>query len=88
MSHVRFTALSAVQDAAPVINSLSDTTLSPGEALTINGNNFGASQGSSTVDVRGVVQTVNTWSNTTITISSVSLTGVPNGSAYVRVDVN
>lgn len=73
---------------SPNITSLSDTTLQVGDSLTINGENFGDTQGTSTVDIGGVLQTVATWSDTQITITTVDISGIPNGSAYVRVDVN
>ena len=76
------------QQPSPVITSLSDNTLTAGESLTIFGTSFKAVQGTSTVDINGVAQTVNNWSDTEITINTVDITGIPNGSYYVRVDVN
>lgn len=74
----------------PTITNVNPSTISSGDSVTITGTNFGASQGSSTVDIGGVTQTVNTWSDTSLTINSASLAGIPTSvtSVYVRVDVN
>ena len=49
-------------------------------SMVISGTNFGALQtGAATVTVGGVTQTVNTWSNTTLTINSLARGGLPYG---------
>src|SRR5580658_3210132 len=58
---------------APVITSVSATTGSIGSQVTINGSNFGATQGSSVVLLNGTAVAVNTWSATSISIT------VPSG---------
>jgi RHS repeat-associated protein len=54
---------------APVITSVSATTGSVGSHVTINGLNFGASQGGSLVTLNDVPATINSWSNTSIVIT-------------------
>ena len=74
---------------SPNITNVTPSTVANGSTnVVVTGTNFGATQGSSTLDIAGVIQTGLTWSDTSITIPTVDLTGVPNGSAYVRVDVN
>ena len=74
---------------SPTITNVTPSTVSDGETnVVITGTNFGAAQGTSTVDVGGVTQTGLTWSDTSITIPTLDLTGVPDGTALVRVDVN
>ena len=52
--------------SAPAITSLAPTSGSVGTAVTITGNNFGASQGSSTVAFNGADAVPASWSDTTI----------------------
>jgi RHS repeat-associated protein len=54
---------------APIIASVSATTGSVGSRVTINGLNFGSSQGSSLVTLNDVPVTINSWSNSTIVIT-------------------
>jgi hypothetical protein len=54
---------------APVITSVSATTGSIGSQVTINGSNFGATQGSSVVLLNGTAVAVNTCSATSISIT-------------------
>lgn len=51
----------------PAISSLSASSGSVGDSITITGTNFGSSQGSSTVAFTGVAATVSFWSDTSIT---------------------
>ncbi len=69
----------------PTISSLSPTSGAPGVAVTINGSNFGASQGTSTVTFNGTpITTITSWIATRI------VTVVPAGASTgpVRVTVN
>jgi RHS repeat-associated protein len=79
LNTVRFDSVSVNSAAspAPVIASLSATTGAIGSQVTIAGSNFGATQGSSTVLLSDIPMTVNSWSNTsiTVTISSGAVTG-------------
>jgi hypothetical protein len=53
------------------ITSVTPSSFDSGVAgIVIAGSNFGASQGSSTVDIGAQAQTVTAWSNTSITITS------------------
>lgn len=64
-------ALKEALSGGLAITSVTPSTFDSGVAgIVIAGNNFGASQGSSTVDIGGVAQTVTSWSNTSITITS------------------
>jgi len=77
----------------PVVTSLSPTSGPVGTQVQINGNNFGATQGTSTITVNGVAASVNSWSNlqitatvpstatsgqVTVTVGGASSTGNPN----------
>jgi YD repeat-containing protein len=61
----------------PSITSLSPATGAPGTTVTITGQNFGASQGSSVVRFNGAAATVIGWSATSIsvTVPSAATTG-------------
>ncbi len=59
--------------SAPVITSLNEPAGPAGGTVIINGVNFGATQGTSTVSVGGAPATVVAWSNTQITVT------VPSG---------
>jgi len=65
----------------PVINSLSVGTLAIGASLTINGQNFGAGQGTSTVTFNGTAAIPTSWNNNTIVVP------VPNGATGGNVVV-
>jgi hypothetical protein len=65
----------------PSISSISPTSGTVGTAVTINGTNFGATQGTSTVKFNGTTATPSSWSNTSITAS------VPSGAATGNVVV-
>jgi hypothetical protein len=62
---------------APNISGISPATGPAGTQVIISGSNFGASQGSSVVTLRGAPVTVNSWSasSITITIPSAATTG-------------
>lgn len=64
--------------AAPTISSLSVTSGTVGTSVTINGSNFGNSQGSSTVTFNGVIATPTSWSKTRIvtTVPTNATTGL------------
>lgn len=66
-------------DSAPSITDAGDESYYPGESITITGTGFGASQGAGSVrisptnnvaDGGAVTQTVTSWSNTSITITT------------------
>ena len=61
--------LFTVTTPSPSIASLSLTQGPIGANLTVNGANFGASQGSSTVTFNGVVATTSSWGSSTINLS-------------------
>jgi hypothetical protein len=69
---------------APVINSLSPTSGAAGLSVTINGSNFGSSQGSSTVNFGGTQASVTLWSATSIAVKVPSLSA---GAVNVTVSV-
>jgi YD repeat-containing protein len=53
----------------PVITSLSPTSGAVGTSVTINGSGFGASQGTSSVQLNGAATTVTSWSATQIVVT-------------------
>jgi hypothetical protein len=55
--------------SSPEISSVSANYGAPYASITLAGTNFGASQGASTVTFNRVAATVNTWSNTAISVS-------------------
>jgi len=55
-----------VSSPTPAISSLSPASGAVGTAVTINGTNFGAAQGSSTVTFNGTAATPTSWSATSI----------------------
>ncbi|PYU73062.1 MAG: hypothetical protein DMG49_06730, partial [Acidobacteria bacterium] len=54
---------------APLISSVSATTGSVGSQVVISGTGFGAAQSNSLVMLNGAAVTVNSWSNTSVTIT-------------------
>jgi regulation of enolase protein 1 (concanavalin A-like superfamily) len=54
---------------APVISSISATSASVGGQIVISGTGFGAAQGNSIVTLNGAPVTINSWSNTSLTIT-------------------
>ena len=79
-------AISSDLSIPPVISSLSATTASVSEQITIFGSHFGASQGSSLVDLNGSPVSVNSWSDTTITVTIPA--GATSGPLNVLLDPN
>jgi RHS repeat-associated protein len=65
-------SLDSAASPAPVITGASATTGSIGSQVVISGTYFGASQGSSQVTVNGAPMTINSWSNTSITVTIAS----------------
>jgi hypothetical protein len=70
-------------NGAPVINTFSPGEGVIGTVVTLNGANFGASQGTSTVTFNGTVATPISWSNTIIVVPVPS--GATNGNIVVTV---
>jgi RHS repeat-associated protein len=66
----------------PSITSLSISTGAVGAAVTITGTNFGASQGTGTVQFNGTAASVTSWSATSIAVT------VPSGATTGNVVVN
>ena len=68
---------------APAITSVSATTGSIGSQVVISGSGFGASQGNSVVLLHGAAVTINSWSDSSITIT------IPSGATtgYLLVSV-
>ena len=74
---------------SPTITNVSPSSFGDGQTnVVVTGTNFGASQGTSTLDIAGIVQTGLTWTDTQITIPVVNVAGIENGPHYVRVDIN
>ena len=67
----------------PSITSLSPSTGAGGASVTITGQNFGATQGSSAVRFNGLPATVTSWSNTSIGVTAPA--GVTTGPVTVTV---
>lgn len=64
-------AIAPASASGLTITSVTPSSFDSGIAgIVIAGSGFGASQGSSTVDIGGQAQTVTAWSNTSITITS------------------
>ena len=76
-------SVSPASNPAPLITSVSATTAPVGAQVVITGQNFGATQGSSTVLLHGTATTINSWSATSISIT------IPTGatSGYLVVSV-
>jgi RHS repeat-associated protein len=68
---------------APVITSVSATTGSIGSQVVITGSNFGSSQGGSVVTLNATPVIINSWSNTSISITIPS--GATSGLLVVSV---
>ncbi|MFZ1156261.1 MAG: Ig-like domain-containing protein, partial [Candidatus Sulfotelmatobacter sp.] len=76
-------SVSSLATPAPVITSVSATTGTIGSTVVITGSNFGASQGSSLVTLNATPAIVNSWSNTSISITIPS--GATSGPMVVSV---
>jgi len=68
----------------PFISLLSTNSAPVGEEITINGSNFGSSQGSSTISFNGTAAIATTWSPTVITAAVP--TGATTGNVVVTVN--
>ncbi|HUJ83347.1 MAG TPA: IPT/TIG domain-containing protein, partial [Candidatus Acidoferrales bacterium] len=62
-------SVSTAAAPAPVITSVSATTGSIGGQVVISGSGFGATQGGSAVLLNGTAGSINTWGNTSITMT-------------------
>jgi regulation of enolase protein 1 (concanavalin A-like superfamily) len=62
-------SVSSAAAPAPVITAVSATTGSIGSQVVISGSGFGASAGGSAVLLNGAAVTINTWSDTSLTIT-------------------
>jgi RHS repeat-associated protein len=76
-------SVNSTASPAPVITSVSATTVSAGSQVVVSGSNFGASQGSSVVLLNDAPVTINSWSTTSITITIPS--GATSGPLVVSV---
>ena len=78
-----YVSLSSPSAPAPVITQISATTGSIGSQTVITGSGFGASQGTSAVVLNDNPMTINSWSDTSITVT------VPSGavSGYIAASV-
>jgi hypothetical protein len=83
MQMVAFRAASGGGGAAPSITSLNPTSGVVGTSVTINGTNFGATQGTSSVTFNGATAMPTRWSATSIVVPVP--TGVTTGSVVVTV---
>src|ERR1700719_4652892 len=62
-------SISTLSSPAPVITGVSATTASVGSQVVISGSGFGASQGSSQVLLNAATTTINSWSDSSITMT-------------------
>jgi IPT/TIG domain len=76
-------SLNELSVAAPAITSLSATTGPIGSQVVISGSGFGASQNSSVATLNGALLTINSWSNTSITVTIPS--GATSGPLLISV---
>lgn len=70
-------------EGSAVISTLSPTTGTFGTSVTITGRNFGSTQGTSTVTLRGATTPVTSWSNTSIVVTVPA--GASSGNVVVTV---
>jgi hypothetical protein len=68
---------------APSISNVAPSSGAVGALITINGTNFGATQGTSTVTFNGTAATVTSWSATSIVVTVPA--GATNGNVVVTV---
>lgn len=66
---------------APSVTSFTPSTAAVGTSITITGNGFGATQGTSSIRFNGTAATATSWSDTSITAS------VPTGATNGRITV-
>ncbi len=76
----------ATTTAAPTIASLSPSTVVAGDNLVITGTNLGPVQGSSTVEINGLVAQVTSWSDSRIEVTVPQISS--GGALTVTVNVN
>ncbi len=69
----------------PTITSLSQTIGAVGQPVTINGLNFGTTQGSSTVTINGATASVTSWSATVIVVTVPAGAALGTGNLVVNV---
>ena len=74
-------SISSATSFPPVISIVSDTTGPVGSQLIINGSGFGAAQGSSVVLLNDLPMTINSWSDTSVTVTIA--TGATSGSLAI-----
>jgi RHS repeat-associated protein len=79
-------SISTPSAPAPLISTLSATTGPVGTQVVISGSGFGTTQSTSVVTLNGALVTVNSWSNTSITITIP--TGATTGPLLVSVAPN
>jgi IPT/TIG domain/Bacterial Ig-like domain (group 2)/Galactose oxidase, central domain/Kelch motif len=70
--------------AAPSISSLSPTSGPPGQLITVNGSNFGSTQGTSSIAFNGFPATPSTWATGKITVPVAE--GATSGAVVVTVN--
>jgi hypothetical protein len=70
----------------PIVTSLSPVAGPVGTVVTLEGTNFGPTQGSSTVTFRGIAAVPREWSNTHIVVPTPN--GLPAGNVGIVVTVN
>lgn len=75
----------ATTDAGPSISGVLPSSGGMGTLVTVSGNNFGASQGTSTVSVGTAEAAITSWSATSIVIT---IPSVPGGVQSVSVNAN
>ncbi|TLM69567.1 MAG: hypothetical protein FDZ70_09620, partial [Actinobacteria bacterium] len=66
------------------VTSVSATTLTPGQQITVTGTNFGGPQATSQVKIGTAVCPVVTWTNTSITVTVPSFTGAQYLGVYLQ----
>ena len=71
----------STNSTSPTISSISPTSGKAGDAVTINGSNFGTTQGTSSVKFGSTAATVTSWSDTQVKVT------VPSGTGTVSVNV-
>ena len=62
---------------APLISGFSPASGAIGDSVTVNGSNFGASQGKSTLTIGGITPVISSWSDTNIVFIVPAGTAVP-----------
>ena len=73
-----------ISPGGPMITAISPNTGPTGIKATVTGSGFGATQGTSTITVNGVLMPVSSWSDTSITVTIPS--GATTGNVVVTVN--